>query len=66
MRLGHKSEEQKGGGLVVAAGKEPLLGYDEGTRVVTSEAESKGKPLVKGILLSCLIQRFLINPMFRF
>ena len=42
MRLGHKSEEQKGGGLVVAAGKEPLLGYDEGTGVVTSEAESKG------------------------
>ena len=47
MHLGHKSDEQKGGGLVVAAGKEPLLGYDEGTGVVTSEAESKGKPLVK-------------------
>ena len=58
MRLGHESEEQKGGGLVVAAGKEPLLGYDEGTGVVTSEAESKGKTLVKRILLSCLIQRF--------
>ena len=65
MRLDHESEEQKGVGLVAAAGKEPVVSYDEGTGVVASVAESKGKTLVKRILLSWLIQSFLNNPMFR-
>ena len=52
MHLDHESEEQKGVGLVAAAGKEPVVGYDEGTGVVASVAESKGKTLVKRILLS--------------
>ena len=58
MHLDHESEEQKGVGLIAAAGKEPVVSYDEGAEVVASVAESKGKALAKRSLLSWLTQRF--------